>query len=131
MLIDTTFTDPTPRLPVWEWSTPGGKVGWTADNFPAVQRGGAWVLGETGWRPLDEKKEKFITDLPEAPPATTSSSTRPEFPIFTDKDGTRYYDGQKTLRIVARDGTEVDIPFPDAPAEPSQASGADPHVAST
>jgi hypothetical protein len=128
LLLDPTIPDPQPRLPVWEWSTPDGKVGWTLDNWPAVQKGGTWVLGATGWRPLDEKKEKFITELPEAPPppptsAPTTASTRSasaqiastepaELPIFTDKDGTRYYDGQRTLRIVKKDGQTTTWPLP-------------------
>jgi hypothetical protein len=159
LLIDPTIPDPTPRLPVWNWPTDGGKVGWTVDNWPAVRKGGTWVLGESGWRPLDDKQEKFITDLPDAPPepadagasattmphaaataadqpsktttapsstpttlaSTTSPSTSPTtqsitldgaYPIFTDKDGTRYYDGQKSLKIRTRDGRVTTWPLP-------------------
>ncbi len=124
LVLDPTLPDPTPRLPVWRFQVPDGDVGWTNEGWPAIRRGGGWVLGASDWRPLDPKKEKMILE-DEAPatvePATqaatvpTTSPTTAESspPILVDKDGTRYYDGLETLHVVKPDGTSLTWPLPD------------------
>jgi hypothetical protein len=120
LVIDPTLPDPTPRLPVWRFNVEGGDVGWTRDNWPAIRRGGAWVITASEWRPLDQRKEEMILELEEtksAEPATapttapTTNETAP--PILIDKDGTRYYDGVESLRVVGPDGQTTTWPLPD------------------
>lgn len=68
LVLDPTMPDPTPKLPVWLMFVDKGKVGWTEDNWPVIKRGGAWSLKERGWQPLDEPREKMITEVsPDAP----------------------------------------------------------------
>ncbi len=120
LVIDPTLPDPTPRLPVWVYHVEQGQVGWTRDDWPGIKRGGAWALLKSDWRPIDESKEKFFmastAPAPAAPataPATspaTSVSLGP--PILVEKDGTRFYDGRQMLRMVARDGRQLDWPLP-------------------
>ncbi len=102
LIVDPTLPDPNPRLPVWRFPVPNGIVGWTPDGWPAIKSGGAWVLTESDWRPLDEKKEKFITELPDEP--TTNESSQP---ILTHTDGSRDFDGRETLRVIKPDGTTI------------------------
>ena len=87
LLLDPTLPDPTPKLPVWQMNITNGKVGWNRENYPAVNRGGrkhSWILHQGGWRPLDENKDRLITELPATPlpsapeaVATTEPSTSP------------------------------------------------------
>jgi hypothetical protein len=127
LLIDPTLPDVRPRLPVWVYPVKDGKVGWTAQNWPVIDRGGAWVLIDKGWRPLDKDREKMITEVPEPPapataPATTQATTQAttlpattqssEPPILADSDGTKYYDGLQTIRIVSKDGKQETWPLP-------------------
>jgi hypothetical protein len=66
LILDPTIPDPTPRLPVWIYST-AETVGWDKDNWPAVKRVGAWSLHDEGWRPM-KRADKLYTnpdDLPE------------------------------------------------------------------
>ena len=125
LIIDPTIPDPTPRLPVWTYST-AEVVGWDKDNWPAVKRTGAWALNEEGWRPM-KKTETLFTD-PNAPPAappptsapaTTAAATGPTTsttgpavedlgpPILVDRTGRRYHDGRKSLVVVSRDGERL------------------------
>lgn len=122
LIVDPTIPDPRPKLPVWVYEVTKGKTGWSKDNWPAIDRGGAWKLKEAGWEAMDEAKgEKLITELPPEPaqrakptstsaPATTQSSP----PLFVDKDGNQYFDGVNTLRLVQKDGKEFRWKLPDA-----------------
>ena len=125
LVIDPTLPDPTPRLPVWDYPVPGGTVGWTAADWPAIKRGGAWMLNDQGWVALDESKEKMVTDpdtilpatSPATMPATWQAASQPttaaaEQPILTDADGTLFFDGRQTLRVRREDGTEIVWPLP-------------------
>jgi hypothetical protein len=136
LIIDPTLPDPRPKLPIWVYEVPKGKAGWSKDNWPAIDRGGAWKLKEAGWEPMDEAKgDPLITELPpeaqpsgpsqsEAPggisnekPTTTTSApatTQSTPPLFVDKDGNQYFDGITNLRVVHKDGTEVTWKLPDA-----------------
>jgi hypothetical protein len=89
LVLDPTLPDPTPRLPVWPYTT-AEMVGWQKDNWPVVKRGGGWVLGESGWRALNTKmKEQMFTKAEEAPavpieaPAAISAARAPIAPAAT------------------------------------------------
>ncbi|WP_428936994.1 hypothetical protein [Fontivita pretiosa] len=120
LIIDPTLPDPTPRLPVWEYVAEGGRVGWTKDNWPAIERGGAWALVDTDWRPLDPSKgEQLLTETESATgagvanlPATTAATAPAEPAILVEADGTRYYDGRRTLRRIDSVGRETVWPLP-------------------
>jgi hypothetical protein len=121
LVIDPTMADGRAHLPIWNYPVKNGTVGWTADNWPVIERGGAWVLGEKGWRPLEKDHEKMISQVvepPEPAPATQSTSapaaTKPDdLPILVDKDGTRYFDGLEHIRAVSKDGKRIDWPLPE------------------
>ena len=70
LVLDATLPDPTPRLPVWLYAT-AETVGWDKDNWPVVKKGGGWILGESGWRPL-KSKEKLFSKPEEVPPVETA-----------------------------------------------------------
>jgi hypothetical protein len=81
LVIDPTLPDPTPRLPVWAYTT-AEIVGWDGDDWPAVKRVGAWTLKEQAWTPLDESKSKLFSKPEEVPPPkpprnAQSAATRP------------------------------------------------------
>ena len=138
LILDPTIPDPTPRLPIWIYST-AESVGWDKDNWPAVKRVGAWALHEEGWRPM-KRTETLISRVEEPaavpPPAggtasspattaattttvATTTSTAPTTQdlgplLLTDAEGNRYYDGRTNLHVVKRDGEHVVWPLPPA-----------------
>jgi hypothetical protein len=127
LVLDPTLPNPTPKLPVWEYPVRKGEVGWTKDNWAAVRKGGAWVLEEKVWRPLDEKKEVLIAeesahDRPRAAGLTTAPATSPSTSIsttnlsreaiLTEKDGTQWFDGADHLIKVSKDGKTIDWELP-------------------
>jgi hypothetical protein len=80
---------------------------------------------ETSWRPLDEAKEKFITEAPAEDSPTSSPTTAPttqpatlptSLPsapqILREKDGTRWFDGADHLIAVHPDGSKLDWELP-------------------
>jgi hypothetical protein len=98
-----------------------------------------WALTEYEWRVLNPAEEKVFTDPADipAPPATTAaaatrpttsprasttpttapSTTQPATPDFgppllTTPDGTRYYEGRQSLKVVHPDGSTLDWPLP-------------------
>ncbi len=80
LIIDPSLPDITPRLPVWAIDAPDG-AGWTDGDLPAIQRGKqVFVLGESGWRLLNEATEKFVDTSPAILPtnAITPDGTRLE-----------------------------------------------------
>jgi hypothetical protein len=154
LLLDPTFPDPTPKLPVWKLDIAKGSVGWDRQDYPVIKRGGAWVLKEEGWEPLDEAKDVMITE-PVAPPVSQPVSApatwraaatagrvgtvgeaggqdgagaAPAPPILVTKDGTSYFDGRKTLRIVDRAGKQTIWNLP-AAASAGAGAGAGPGAA--
>jgi hypothetical protein len=115
LVLDPTIPDPTPRLPVWIYST-AETVGWDRDNWPAVKRGGSWALHEEGWRPM-KRTEKLYTSLdeftadvpaaagggvsPKAPasaPASTPSTTASTAPTTATAPSTQQELGPLLLR---------------------------------
>lgn len=76
LVLDPTLPDPTPRLPVWIYST-AETVGWDKDHWPAVKRGGSWALDEEGWRPM-KRTEKLFTDAADVPAANVAASGPPK-----------------------------------------------------
>jgi len=116
LILDPTISDPAPRLPFWNIVVDGGSAGWDADDYPAVKRGGAWTLQDSGWKVLDESKRPLQNKQPErkpapAPPPTTTpttlASTNPStnpttMPplLLTEPDNTQWFDG--TTELVVR-----------------------------
>ena len=120
LVVDPTLPDPTPRLPVWRFNVEGGDVGWTRDDWPAIRRGGAWVITASDWRSLDPGKEEMILELDQTPatqpttaPTTWPTTNESATPILIDEDGTRYYDGVESLRAVTPDAKTTTWPLPD------------------
>lgn len=70
LLIDPFLPDARPHLPIWNIvSFRATGTGWDNKGYPGVLRGkSAWVLDESNWRALDEKKGESLTTAP--PPAT-------------------------------------------------------------
>lgn len=127
LVIDPTLPDPTPRLPVWNY-TNAQEVGWDKDGWPVAKDISAYALHEQGWQLLGEK-EKVFTELPA--PATepttlasvpsnqsttfpTEPASQPTPPIFVDRDGNRYFGGLTDLSVVSKDGSQIDWPLPGA-----------------
>jgi hypothetical protein len=79
LVVDPTIPDPTPRLPVWLYTT-AETVGWDQEDWPAVKRGGSWTLREDGWRPMKRTEKMFSTaaEVPApvapAPPVPAASA---------------------------------------------------------
>ena len=57
------------------------------------------ALLDADWKAIDEKHDQFLTSNPA--PATTTSA---EMPILTEPDGTKFYDGDESLRVTKADG---------------------------
>jgi hypothetical protein len=133
LIIDPTLADPTPRLPIWVFDNKEGtKVGWDRENWPAVNDGSLERrLVKEDWAPL-EPGDSIHTDPPPRPiapppatreastqPATTQSATQPATrrvapspvpavpALLIDADGTSYFGGVTSLRIVDRFGDET------------------------
>jgi hypothetical protein len=120
LVVDPTIADPTPRLPTWTITPPGGTVGWDDAGDPVVQRGeplgggggnpagapapagpaGRFALGPEGWRALAPSDVMHVDPAP-APPVelpTTAPTTGPTTgPATTPADG--------PLLLRADDGT--------------------------
>jgi hypothetical protein len=108
LIVDPTFADPAPRLPIWLMSIYQGETGWDAKDWPCIKSGGAWALRERGWEPLDEKKnEKMNTTAPPRPGADD-----PTKPLLVDADGNRYFDGESILHVVSKSGKHTVWPLP-------------------
>jgi hypothetical protein len=103
LIVDPRYADPTPRLPVWLKHVTDGATGWDANDCPVLKRGGAWALDGSGWRIVKEPQERVFTEQP--PPARAA-------PILTAADGTRYFDGLRTLHAIAPDGKHTVWPLP-------------------
>lgn len=127
LVIDPTLPDPTPRLPVWNY-TNAQTVGWDKDGWPVAKDISAYALHEQGWELLSEK-EKVFTELPApttSPTAPTSApstqsatlptapTTEPAAPILVDHDGNQYFGGLTDLSMVSKDGSRIDWPLPAA-----------------
>jgi hypothetical protein len=75
LVIDPTLPDPTPRLPVWLYTT-ATTVGWDKDDWPVVKNNGAWALAEQRFRPLRSKEKMFTKpeEVPEVAPVTAATA---------------------------------------------------------
>jgi hypothetical protein len=98
-----------------------------------------WALTESEWHVINKGEEKVFTDpadIPAAPAATapatsqaataplastnpttgpaTTQAAAPDFgpPLLTLPDGTRYYDGRQSLKVVRPNGSILDWPLP-------------------
>jgi len=134
LIIDPRLPDPRPRLPVWLIAFPEALVGWDQNHWPAAKRKSTYALGAKEWRMLDDAKDKFYStefDVPNWPALPTTrplfqSTTRPttltaapttqtspdQTPILADNEGTYYFDGAKSLKLLRRDGTSLVWPLP-------------------
>ncbi len=126
LILDPTVADVAPRLPAWNITVDGGSAGWDANDYPAVKRGGAWSLVETGWKVMDESKRPLQNKRADVPPipaptivastnpttnAATNPTTMPSL-LLTEKDGTQFFDGTSELLVRHPDGTLTHIPLP-------------------
>ena len=109
LILDPTFADPTPRLPIWIMEIRNGTTGWDGKNWPVIKSGGAWSLRERGWQALDEKAEPMIAELPEGEASATAD---PSKPLLVDADGNRYFDGAAILHVVSKSGKHTVWPLP-------------------
>lgn len=104
LIIDPFLPDPTPRLPVWIVAEES--AGWTTTGWPAVKRNKrVTVLGEAGWRVLDEKTEKFETAPPNVLPTVATDSRERRFEL---RNG--------SIRLTTPQGAESTIPLASADA---------------
>ncbi|HEV2293047.1 MAG TPA: hypothetical protein VGR35_04275 [Tepidisphaeraceae bacterium] len=110
LIIDPTFPDPTPRLPIWVMEIHQGSTGWDENDWPCIKSGGAWALHEKGWRPVDESKQRMFNELPQT--QTPSQMALLSEPLLTDADGNRYYDGATMLHVVSKDNKHTVWPLP-------------------
>jgi hypothetical protein len=69
-------------------------------NWPAIKNGGAWALAETDWRPLDEPREKMLTEWSSMLMRGPTSVPGLGVPLLVDPDGTQYFDGTRTLHVI-------------------------------
>ena len=124
LVLDPSLPDPTPRLPGWSFTT-ADSVGWDKDGWPVVKRGAAFALVQTDWRLMDPKEKIFSGAADDAAVPSPAATTQPASDAATRKaaeeagpvilsapNGTRYYDGQKSLRAVDCNGREVVWPLP-------------------
>jgi len=108
LILDPTVPDPKPRLVAWTLDL-DGNVGWTADNWPAVDRNGLWLLKQSGWVSIAANSpEKLITELPADDPQTQPADK----PLLTDPDGTRYFGGITDLSVTSPTGKKTAWPLP-------------------
>jgi hypothetical protein len=110
LIVDPTFPDPTPHLPIWIMTIYQGTTGWDEENWPVIKSGGAWALREKGWEPLDETKKRMLTELPAK--GFNSTAAQLTEPLLVDADGTRYFDGATMLHVVTRDKKHTVWPLP-------------------
>jgi hypothetical protein len=115
LIVDPTYADPTPRLPVWLKEVVDGVAGWDAKDSPVLKRGGAWALDGANWRIVKEPQERVFTEAEKRAPGA---------PILTAKDGTRYFDGRRTLHAISTDGRHTVWPLPFI----AQGTAAAPHL---
>jgi hypothetical protein len=110
LIVDPTFPDPTPHLPIWIMTIYQGSTGWDEGNWPVIKSGGAWALRERGWAPLDETKKRMLTELPLKEPKSPGAQLAE--PLLVDADGTRYFDGATMLHVVTKDNKHTVWPLP-------------------
>ncbi len=119
LLVDPTIADTTPRLPAWTIGRKAESVGWSKAGYPAIKRGGAWELRETGWATLEEKTNPML----KSETATATATTLPTDPgplLLTGNDGARYFGGKQSLDVFTPDGQRRSVSFP------ASAAGGDP-----
>lgn len=111
LIIDPFLPDPTPRLPVW--IVVDEAAGWTSTGWPAVRRGKrVTVLGEAGWRALDEKTEKFETTLPNVLPTVATDARQRRFELRNGAIQVSSSEGvETTIRLAGSDATMLFAAF--------------------
>jgi hypothetical protein len=124
LVLDPNLPDATPRIAAWIDPLACDVVGWDDAGWPVFMKNNvAWGLHSEEWSPLPDgparKFYKSLDDMPAAaavPPTKISAttSTSHPVPIFSDSDGTDYFDGHDTLTVHRADGSTVKWPLPPA-----------------
>jgi hypothetical protein len=119
LIVDPTLPDPTPRLPVWAMTIAGGSVGWTEADWPVIRKSSSWALETEGWRSLDDKKEKTLTEAadedqtlktgPTTGPTTAESLGKA---LCIDDHQCTFYDGRNEIVRVDAKGVKTVWPLP-------------------
>jgi hypothetical protein len=112
LVIDPTVPDPVPRLAIWVIDT-ASDAGWDKNDWPALtQDNSNWIISQRDWEVLDPK-DVMQTDVSQLPSATQSSASTRDGPVlWTDAQGSRYFDGQTTLTVVSPTGRRHVWPLP-------------------
>lgn len=103
LVIDPWLPDPTPRLASWTIPVPGGRAGWTANGWPVIERGGAWVLREAAWQALPPD------DLLSAPAASDAAV---DHALLRDDDDATWSIGADHVVRRTADGAARTIALP-------------------
>lgn len=127
LLLDPNLPDATPRIAAWIDPLACDQAGWDDAAWPAFSKQDvAWALHAEEWSPLPRPgpDRKFYTSVDTMPPASpavaatgpstqsTTTASSQAMPIFTDADGTLYYNGLDALDVRRWDGTRVHWPLP-------------------
>lgn len=131
LVIDPTFPDPTPRLPVWTMAWQGGHVGWDDHGWPVTDHGGTYALHEQEWVSIKSEKDGdgFHQDLAGTPAAIrevdlgpqavalignqtaiaaatrNAATTEAAGPLlWREADGSRYWGGVTSIEVRDVDG---------------------------
>ena len=110
LILDPTILDPAPRFPVWTIKVPDGSTGWDHNDWPVTKRGGAWALKADTWEPLADDNPMITLQ-----PAPSTQSC----PLLTTPDGTKFFDGQTTLKMIDKAGQTQTWPLPSAVGDTS------------
>jgi hypothetical protein len=118
IILDPTYPDPTPRLPVWAIAETDGQVGRVSTGYPARKSGDVWVLDQTRWRqPAIGEEFQPLAGPGVTPAEPKTPSTRPGDglePLLSCEDGTRFVGGLDALTVLDRDGRERSWTLPEA-----------------
>lgn len=104
LIVDPTLPDPRPKLPVWTIDT-AKRAGWTDEDWPAIARGGAWVLKDGQWAALKGDIEEKLKNAATIPSTQATS-------LLTDADGNVYAGGASDLVITKKSGESINWPLP-------------------
>jgi hypothetical protein len=116
-VVDPTIPDPTPRLPVWLYTT-AETVGWDQEDWPAVKRSGSWTLREDGWRPM-KRTEKMFSTAAEIPAPV---APLPAVPVVPAPAASAPAASTPTASAPAANGSTTTVVAPDAAAPAAKAA---------
>jgi hypothetical protein len=128
LILDPSLPDPTPKLPFWEYTT-AQAFGWDARDYPTrPPRGRRLGTAGKGLGTARREQERTAADRRAAAAAVGHPIDEPDLaghdrpvgrprrwdspPLLVDADGTRYFDGLTSLRVVRADGARTTWPLP-------------------